>query len=172
MTPSDGFTEFVAGHGRSLLRTAWLLTGDWAAAEDLVQTTFGTAWRHWDRVAGTDVPLSYVRRIMLNTHLKARRRRWHGEHPVAVVPEEPDRPADAALETSDIRHSLCAALATLPPRQRAVVVLRYFSDLSENQTAAELGCSVGTVKSQASRAMAALRSHPALAGLLTMEANR
>ena len=105
--------------------------------------------------------------MMINLQLKARRRRWNGERPVAVVPE---RPAGDPLATAEVRHSLRAALATLPPRQRAVVVLRYFCDLTEAQTAAELGCSVGTVKSQASRAMTTLRSHPALAGLLTAEA--
>jgi RNA polymerase sigma-70 factor (sigma-E family) len=165
----DGFTDFVTVQGRGLLRTAWLLTGDWPAAEDLVQTTFIKVWRHWERVRDTDDPAAYVRRILVNTHLKMLRRRWSGERPAAELPEGTD--ALDALEASDVRHSLRAALATLPPRQRAVVVLRYFSDLSEAQTAAELGCSVGTVKSQASRAMVTLRSHPALAGLLTVEAN-
>ncbi len=168
MTQPDGFTQFVTAHGRALLRTAWLLTGDWASAEDLVQTTFDRAWRHWDRVATTDDPVPYVRRMMLNLHLKARGRRWNGERPVAVVP---DQPGGDALAISDVRHSLVTALATLPPRQRAVVVLRYFSDLTEAQTAAALGCSVGTVKSQSSRAMTALRSHPALSGLLATEVN-
>jgi len=159
----DGFTGFVAGQGRGLLRTAWLLTGDWASAEDLVQTTFTQVWRSWDRVRRKDDPSTYVRRIMLNAHLKQQRRRWHGERPTAVLPEAPGRDV---TQDSDVRQSLRTALATLPPRQRAVVVLRYFTDLSEAQTAAALGCSVGTVKSQASRAMVALRAHPALAGLL------
>jgi RNA polymerase sigma-70 factor (sigma-E family) len=163
----DSFTDFVTGQGRGLLRTAWLLTGDWASAEDLVQTTFTKAWRHWDRVGDTDDPAAYVRRIMLNCHLRTMRRRWNGERPTAELPEVPGDDEQAA---SDVRTSLRTALAALPPRQRAVVVLRYFSDLTEAQTAAELGCSVGTVKSQASRAMATLRSHPALAGLLTVEA--
>jgi RNA polymerase sigma-70 factor (sigma-E family) len=165
----DSFTDFVTEQGRALLRTAWLLTGDWAAAEDLVQTTFTKVWRHWDRVQDTNDAVSYVRRMMLNCHLKTLRRRWNGERPTAVLPEIVCADEHAA---SEIRASLRAALATLPPRQRAVVVLRYFNDLSEAQTAAELGCSVGTVKSQASRAMATLRSHPALAGLLTVEATR
>lgn len=168
MTQSDGFTEFVTGNGRALLRTAWLLTGDWAAAEDLTQTTLDRVWRRWDRVAAADDPVPYVRRMMVNLHLKARRRRWNGERPVAVLP---DRPSDDALATSDVRHSLRAALMTLPPRQRAVIVLRYFCDLTEAQTATELDCSIGTVKSQSSRAMSALRSHPALSGLLTAEAS-
>lgn len=167
MARPDSFTDFVTEQGRGLLRTAWLLTGDWAASEDLVQTTFTRVWRHWDRVRDADDPASYVRRIMLNCHLKTLRRRWNGERPTATLPEVAGVDAHAA---SEIRTSLETALATLPPRQRAVVVLRYFSDLTEVQTAAELGCSVGTVKSQASRAMVTLRSHPALAGLLTVEA--
>jgi RNA polymerase sigma-70 factor (sigma-E family) len=164
MTGSEDFTAFVTGHGRGLLRTAWLLTGDWPAAEDLVQTTFAKAWRSWESVQATDDPLAYVRRILVNTHLREGRRRWKGEEPTADLP---DRPGPDEAAGSDVRQSLRRALAALPPRQRAVVVLRYYSDLTEAQTATALGCSLGTVKSQAARAMATLRSHRELTGLLT-----
>jgi RNA polymerase sigma-70 factor (sigma-E family) len=166
VTGPDGFDDFVVEHGRGLLRLAWLLTGDWAAAEDLVQTTFTKTWKNWDRVSRADEPAAYVRRILVNTHLRWRRRRWTGEQPYAEVPEQADRDE---IGTVELRQSLRTALGTLPPRQRAVVALRYFADLSEIQTAAALGCSTGTVKSQASRALATLRSNPALADLLAVE---
>lgn len=168
MVATDGFDDFVVGQGRGLLRSAWLLTGDWASAEDLVQSTLAKTWRRWPKVREADDAAAYVRRILINTHLGMRRRRWIGERPTADLPETAT--SDTTVD-SDLRHCIRAALAALPPRQRAVVVLRYFCDLTESQTAAELGCSVGTVKSQASRALAVLRSDPALIGVLTTEMN-
>ena len=166
MSESDAFVRLVTAHNRELLRAAWLLTGNWASAEDLLQTTLTKVWQNWDKVTKADEPLAYVRRILVNTHLKLASRRWRAELPYA---EPPDLPAQDGMTGSDLRAALAKALAGLPPRQRAVVVLRYLCDLSEAQTAETLGCSIGTVKGQASRAMAILRTEPALAGLLDVE---
>ena len=160
MQSSDDFREFVVGRQRDLLRTAWLLTGDWGTAEDLVQTALVRAWPHWRRVGG-DGADAYVRRIMVNKSLDWRRRRWHGEVPTEVLPETSE-PDDAGVE---LKHVLLVAIRTLPPRQRTAVVLRYFDDLSEVATAAAMGCSVGTVKSQTAKALTALRRHPGLSEL-------
>jgi RNA polymerase sigma-70 factor (sigma-E family) len=149
------FDEFVAARSRALLRTAYLLTRDHALAEDLLQTALTKAWFAWGRIDGNAEP--YVRRILVNTYASWWRRKWHGEHPTDELPE---RSVDgAAGEPTD----LWAAMARLPRRQRAVVVLRYFEDLTEAQAAEVLGCSVGTVKSQTSKALAKLRIDPALA---------
>jgi RNA polymerase sigma-70 factor (sigma-E family) len=166
LSESDAFVELVTAHERELLRAAWLLTGSWVSAEDLLQTALTKVWQNWGKVAKADEPLAYIRRILVNTHLKLAARRWKGELPYAELPDRPGRDGTAG---SDLRSGLTRALASLPPRQRAVVVLRYLCDLSEAQTAATLGCSIGTVKGQASRAMAILRTDPALAGLLDVE---
>lgn len=157
------FREFVVSRQRGLLRSAWLLTGDWAAAEDLVQTSLLKVWPRWPRVVANGHEDAYVRRVVLNTYLSSRRRAWHRERPTADVPE-----AEAAdtLTGSELRPALLNGLAALPPRQRAVVVLRYFEDLSEAQCAEALGCAVGTVKSQTSKALATLRRNPLLVSLL------
>lgn len=159
MGEPQGFTEFVSANSRSLLRAAWLLTGDWSTAEDLVQTSLAAAWPRWSSIATS--PHAYVRKIMTTTYLRWRRRRWTGEVPTEALPEPMSTEADG-----DARLSIQAALATLPARQRAAVVLRYFADLSEADTAAALGCSVGAVKSHTARALARLRELPALAEIL------
>jgi RNA polymerase sigma-70 factor (sigma-E family) len=164
MDEPEGFRDFVASRSRPLLRSAWLLTGDWALAEDLVQTALASTWVRWARVVRKDAPELYVRKVMVTTYLSWRRRRWHGELPAQVLPESAvgtDLMADA-----DLRESLRVELAGLPRRQRAVLVLRYFDDLTEVQAAAILGCSVGTVKSQTSRALARLRESPTIGALL------
>jgi RNA polymerase sigma-70 factor (sigma-E family) len=153
------FQDFVLARRRSLLRTAWLLTGDWHTAEDLVQTALVRCYPHWKRVAA-DNPDAYVRRAIINVHASSWRRRWRGEIPTATV-------ADSATQTdqyadADERRILIAALQALPPRQRATVVLRFFDDLTETDTAMALGCSVGTVKSQTAKALAALRANGVL----------
>lgn len=159
-TPPPGFTEFVLGRSASLFRTAVLLTRNRHTAEDLVQSALTKGWRKWDRIEGE--PEAYVRRILINEFLSDRARRWSGEHPTEALPEQPvhDRlggvPADPATVVTD-QQTLADAVAALPPRQRAVIVLRYFHDLTEAQTAAAMGTSTGTVKSQHSRALAALR---------------
>jgi RNA polymerase sigma-70 factor (sigma-E family) len=162
VSPEQDFREYVLARQRALLRTAWLLTGDWAAAEDLVQTALMRAWPRWGRLAGGDGADHYVRRVLLNTFNSSWRRKWRGEAPTQDLP---DGPAVDGQGRVDLRMSLTAAVRTLPPRQRAVVVLRYFDDQSEAQTAAVLGIAVGTVKSQAAKALATLRADPALAGL-------
>jgi RNA polymerase sigma-70 factor (sigma-E family) len=145
------FEEFVA----ALWRSAWLLTGDSQKAEDLVQTTLVKCWPRWSRIADGGAVEAYVRRAMLTTYTDWWRRRWTGEVPTGTLPE-----AGSVGETSlsDDRRDLVRALATLPRGQRAVLVLRYFEDLTEAQTAEALGISVGTVKSQSARALATLRA--------------
>ncbi len=160
--PPNGFRDFVAARSPALVRSAWLLTGDEALAQDLVQTALAKTWERWERVERQDAPEGYVRRVMVSTFLSWRRRRWHGEVAVAAVPDRP-LTADAFAE-ADTRRAVQSALRELPPRQRAVVVLRYFDDLTEAQTAELLGCAVGTVKSQAAKALAKLRNSAALLG--------
>jgi RNA polymerase sigma-70 factor (sigma-E family) len=157
----EDFRRFLVGRQRSLLRTAWLLTGDWASAEDLVQTTLIAAWPRWGHISATANPDAYVRRILVNKSHDWRRRRWHGEIPTAALPEGPV----AEGPDTELTRVLVHALHALPPRQRTVIVLRYFDDLTEGETAAAMDCAVGTVKSQASKALAALRRHPDLADL-------
>ncbi len=152
------FEAYVAARGDALHRTAYLLTHDHGLAEDLVQTALAKAWGSWSRIEGDPDP--YVRKVMVNTFATWWRRRWNGEHPTEHLPERsaPDHGDDVAT-----RNGLVDALAGLPRRMRAVVVLRYFEDLTEAQTADVLGISVGTVKSQTSKALAQLRVAPALA---------
>lgn len=151
---TDAFTAFVAARSTALLRTAYLLTGDRGHAEDLVQTALLTTFRHWSRVRRQDRPEAYVRKVMLNSQRMVWRRPVR-EQVVADVPE----PVDGEhVDAGPGQDAMWAALAELPPRMRAVLVLRYWEDLSERETAELLGCSVGTVKSQASRGLARLRA--------------
>ena len=163
MAPSRtplAFEDFVAARGAALLRTAWFLTGDHHRAEDLVQTALAQAWLHWDGIDrdGTGSHMAYVRRVMVTTYAAWWRRRWNAEQPTAVLPD----PAPWRDDPTDLRRDVLTALARLPRGQRAVVVLRYFDDLTELQTAEVRGCSVGTVKSQTARALAVLRRSPLL----------
>lgn len=153
---SDAFDEFVAVRSPHLLRTAFLLTRDHALAEDLLQTALTKAWFAWGRIDGDPEP--YVRRILVNTYATWWRRRWNDEHPTEELPE-----AAATGGATEDSHDLWQAMGRLPRRQRAVVVLRFFEDLSVAETAHLLGCSTGTVKSQLSKALAKLRIDPALA---------
>ena len=151
----DDFDEFVRGSATRLLRTAVLLTGDRAAAEDLVQETYERIYVHWPRIR-TGVPEAYARKTLAN--LAANRWRTRRRRPAEVaLADDHDRPTPDGSEDYAVRHELLAALQTLPPRQRAVIVLRYYEDLTETQTAEALGCAVGTVKSQTSRALDRLR---------------
>lgn len=159
----EGFRAFVETRSPALLRSGWLLTGDWTSAEDLVQTALAAAWPRWGSVYHAPEP--YVRKIMVNTFLRWRQRRWNGEVATANVPELAAY-GDVFAQV-DSRAALTAALDRLPPRQRAVVVLRYFADQSEAQTAEIMGCSVGAVKSHAAKAIARLREAPGLAELMT-----
>lgn len=153
----DDFRAFVAGRSAALLWFAHLLTGDRADAEDVVQTALARTAAGWHRLRRTDNPEGYVRRAIVNTHLNAVRRRSWRERPAAELPE-PAPTAPSAEEELDERDAMWRTLATLPPRQRAVLVLRYYEDLSEADIAEVLGCSRGTVKSQAAKAMAHLRA--------------
>ncbi len=149
MATDEDFREFVESRYTDLLRTAFLLTGSSHAAEDLVQDALLLVMRSWARVEN---PIAYARRTIMNLYLNSLRRRTR-EVLTAMVPEktagEPDRVAD--------RSALWPALRALPPRTRAVIVMRYWLDMSEHDTALVLGCSPGTVKSTASRGLARLR---------------
>jgi RNA polymerase sigma-70 factor (sigma-E family) len=151
MADRSGFDEFVATRSQVLLRTAYLLTGEHALAEDLLQTALAKCWFAWGRIDGPPEP--YVRRVITTTYATWWRRKWKAERPTGELPEVVAE-ADTSVEDRD---ALWRALATLPRRQRAVVVLRYYEDLSEAQTAMVLGCSVGTVKSQLHKAIKSLQ---------------
>lgn len=169
MVDAVGFREFVETNSTALLRAGWLLTGDWTAAEDLVQSALLVAWPRWSALRDPNAGFAYVHTCMTRVFLRDRRRRWSGERPSERVGERVsvgDRTAEI-----DLRESLRAALDGLPDRQRAVVVLRYFGDLSEADTAAALGCSRGAVKSHAARALARLRTVPGLLETLTGDAS-
>ncbi|CAA9250587.1 MAG: hypothetical protein AVDCRST_MAG41-1878 [uncultured Corynebacteriales bacterium] len=148
MDPDEDFRAYVAHRSPALLRTGYLLTGDAAAAEDLVQSALAKTWRHWRRVAAMGNPDAYVRRVMLNERRSWWRRTGAREQLVGVPPERPG--PDEAVAHAD-RDRVWRAMSRMPPRMRAVLVLRYWDDLSEAEIADVLGCSTGTVKSQASR---------------------
>lgn len=157
VVPTDGavsFDAFVAARSQALVRTAYLLTRDHALAEDLVQTALAKAWFHWSRIR-EDSPEPYVRRILVTTYATWWRRRWNGEIPTADLPE-------ASTAHGDDRLDLWDAIGRLPRRQRAVIVLRYYEDLSEAETARLMGSTVGTVKSQTAKALAKLRVDPSV----------
>jgi RNA polymerase sigma-70 factor (sigma-E family) len=153
-----GFETFVVARSRDLLRTAVLLTHDRGHAEDLLQIALIKAHRRWNRIAGDD-PYPYVRRILVTAAASWRRRRATQE--IVSMPAHDlvgaDPTEDVAKDMAE-REQLVAALATLPPRMRTVLVLRYAEDLSEAATAELMGCAVSTVRSQTVRGMARLRS--------------
>jgi RNA polymerase sigma-70 factor (sigma-E family) len=165
---TNDFARFVEAREQALRRTAWLLTGDWGLAEDLVQTALARAWPRWERINRRDDPEVYVRRVIVNTWRTWSRRRWRGEKASPAVADAPAG-GDMATEVA-MRMALRDALATLTGRQRAVLVLRVYDDLPEAQVADMLSCSVGTVKSTMSRALARLRDDPRLAGFMQREA--
>lgn len=148
------FAEFAAARWQSLFRFAYLVTGSSSEAEDCVQTALAKAYAAWSRIEQVEHPDAYVRKILLNTFLSARRRR----HPVHLSSAD-------ALEAQESSHEMAtaerldvlAAIRQLPPRQRAVIVLRFYSDASVQETADALGCSVGTVKSQTADGLRNLR---------------
>lgn len=149
------FAEFVDSRRVSLWRTAWALTGDAGKAEDLVQTALMKVWPRWTAVTRAGDPEPYVRRTLYTTYVSWWHRRWSAESPTDSLPE---RASDDEIGRVGLRRDLLTAMSRLPRGQRAVLVCRYFDDLTEAQTAATLGCSVGTVKKQASRALATLRT--------------
>ncbi len=158
----DSFAAFVLHRSDALLHTAYLLTQDRQLAEDLLQTALAKAWPRWSRIDAS--PQAYVRKILVNTYSSWWHRRWNGElstgQPPVATSDEPDGDT-----TTDVR----TALERLPKRQRAVIVLRFFEDLTEAETARIMQCTVGTVKSQTSKALAKLRVDPALVDDLSVD---
>lgn len=152
----DEFTAFVVAHGAALLRTAVLVTGDRHSGEDLVQTALTKAYGAWSKVAAADSPLAYVRRLMINAHLSWLRRLTSTEQVWETLPEP------GSADDTQARHAdgdeLRRALLQLSPRVRTAVVLRYFDDLGEVETAAAMGCSRSTVNNSVTRGLATLRA--------------
>ncbi|MER5523583.1 SigE family RNA polymerase sigma factor [Streptomyces sp. NPDC002677] len=166
---NEEFQSFMTGRWPRLMRTAYLLTGEQHAAEDLVQSTLERVFVAWRKVGSADDPEAYVRRVMMNAHARRHRRKLKeflapkdDSGLVREVPDTGDRIAQA-----DDRSALLKALAQLPVRQREAVVLRYWEDLTETQAAEAMGCSVGTVKSNAAKGIAKLRAIPGLAEMVT-----
>lgn len=155
------FREFAREHVVALRRSAFLLCGDWHTADDLVQAMLIKLHGAWPRISRRHQPVSYARKVLLRCWLDERRRPWRrAERRDGELPEGAD-PADGPADLQDaagVRAELFGLLGVLPSRQRAVLVLRYFEALSVTETAAALGCSGGTVKSQASRGLTVLRA--------------
>ena len=158
MREPPGFREFVESRSPALLRTAWMLTGDQAAAEDLLQTALARTWPHWTRVAEGH-PDAYVRKVMVRVNVSWRARRWNRELPTldGQPHERGHQPSLDDAGRADDRLELVEALMGLPVRQRQVVVLRYFDDLSVDEVSEVMGCSAGTVKSQSAKGLTKLR---------------
>ena len=156
----EDFRSYVVARSPALLRTAYLLTGDRADAEDLLQTALAKTYLAWERIREREALDGYVRRVMVNTQTSWWRRRRVDEYATSDLPDRPGPGGDVTDAFTDavaLHDALWTALAGLPKRQRAMVVLRYYEDLSEAETAAVMGVSVGTVKSTTSRALAKLR---------------
>jgi RNA polymerase sigma-70 factor (sigma-E family) len=153
VTSADDFIEFASLASPRLRRTAFLLCGDWQTAEDLAQTTLAKMFAAWRRVSQLDATHAYATRTLINVYLAGRRRKRATE----LLPGRlPDRAVEA--QAPELRLVVLDALATLPPKARAVVVLRYWEDLSIEQVAELLGCSTGNVKSQSARSLDKLRA--------------
>ncbi|MGW5359575.1 SigE family RNA polymerase sigma factor [Actinopolymorpha pittospori] len=148
----DDFEEFASARATHLFRTAYLLSGDWHLAEDLVQTALGNIYVAWGRVRKAENPVAYAQTVLLRTFLSHRRRRSSWEAPSDTLPERAAGEPDPIL-----RLTLLEALAQLSPRDRAIVVLRYWEDRSVQETATALGLREGVVRTQSSRALARLR---------------
>lgn len=156
------FAEFVSARWPSLYRLAYLLTASPSDAEDLVQTVLEKAYVRWNRISQMDYAEAYVRRMLVTSMLSGRRRFWHRERPTEHLPEG----TGGSIELGVVDHSLLWPLVcALPDRQRAVIVLRFYEDMSEAQIADTLGCAPGTVKSRTSAAKAALRRALAATGV-------
>lgn len=151
---ADGFVAYVDARRSYLRRVAYLVCGDWHAAEDLVQTALIKLYAAWPRIHTDGAEDAYVRRIIVRAHLDERRRPWRRER-IGLDGVDAVEPESLSFEDND---ALLTALKGLPQGQRTTVVLRYWVGLSVEETADDLGCSTGTVKSQTSRAMAGLRS--------------
>src|SRR5688572_26121394 len=162
MSTDEEFADFVAARWGSLYRLAYLLAASPTGAEDLLQTTLEKAYMNWARIGRMEYAEAYVRRMLANQMVSNRRRAWHRERTSDRLPEV----AGDSVEMPVLDRSLLWPLVcALPDRQRAVIVLRYYEDLSEAQIAEVLGCAPGTVKSQSSAAIRALRRAVAAAGV-------
>jgi RNA polymerase sigma-70 factor (sigma-E family) len=161
--PAD-FAAFVTARYAYLVRAACLAGCSGADAEDAVQHALVITYQRWGRVQRQGDPAPYVFRILFNHVRRSRRRFWHREHPTDILP---DKAAADLTDAWDTAHALSCALRDLPVDQRSVLVLRYYSDLTERQTAEVLGIPSGTVKSRAARALTALAANPALRSLAT-----
>ena len=162
MDQDQDFADFVGARWSSLYRLAYLLAASPSGAEDLLQTALEKAYVNWGRISAMEYPEAYVRRIITTTLVSSRRRAWTRERPTETLPETGDEFGDiGALDRSLLWPLVCA----LPERQRAVIVLRYYEDLTEVQIAQVMGCAPGTVKSQSSAAMRALRRALAASGV-------
>lgn len=148
----EEFVEFVQRYSVPLRRTALLMCGDWHRAEDLVQTTLTKLFRAWSRVRDLEHREAYARRTLIRTAIDESRLHWRRERTAGAVPDHPVPEVDSGLAI-DLRR----ALAALPVRQRATVVLRHWEDLSVPEVATLLNCTEGTVKSQSAKALATLR---------------
>ncbi|MFC0627153.1 SigE family RNA polymerase sigma factor [Kribbella deserti] len=163
------YVEFVEAAGGTLRRTAFLVCGDWHRADDIVQDALYKLYLAWARVDRGGNPLAYARRVVVNAALDQGRRPWRREVPTEVIPDRVALHGDPAGPFG-ARDEMLTALGALAPRQRACVVLRYYEDLSVEQTAEVLSCSAGTVKSQTARALDSLRrviDHPRPIGRLS-----
>jgi RNA polymerase sigma-70 factor (sigma-E family) len=149
------FTSFAEAAAPRLLETAFLLCGNWQAAEDLTQTTLAKVFAAWNRIRSLDAAPAYARRTLLNFYFLEYRKKRLREVLSGDIWDLPERATEP--KTPELRMELTAALAALPPKARAVVVLRYWEDMSIDQVAAQLGCSAGNVKSQSNRALEKLR---------------
>lgn len=162
-TQRQEYVEFVTAATPKLRRTAYLLTGgDAHRADDVVQQTLTRLYVKWHRARAADDVAAYVHRMLVNAFRQERRSRWFGVQLFDRAPEPGQRsapPTDAVVDTVAVR----AALAAVPPGQRVVLVLRFYADLTVEQTAEVLGCSTGNVKSQSARGLAALRRQLPLA---------
>jgi RNA polymerase sigma-70 factor (sigma-E family) len=155
----EDFDDYVRASSRRLLRLAFLLTGDHHDAEDLLQTAYAKALPRWHKIGGIGNPDAYLRRVMVNTNISWWRRRRGREVLEGDVLEPEPRGGETDFDQHIVlQDGVLRALRSLPPRQRTVVVLRYYCDVSEAETASIMGVSIGTVKSQASRAVASLRT--------------
>ncbi|WP_392545198.1 SigE family RNA polymerase sigma factor [Oryzobacter telluris] len=154
--PAEGYEAFVRASTVPLLRVAWLLTGDHHAAQDLVQETHVRMAGRWEQITGHDAdPIAYARTVLHRLHVDAWRRRVR--RPERLVDTAPERAVGDGSGEADLRLTVTDALARLTSKQRSVLVLRYLEDRTEVETAAVLGCSVSTVKSQARHAIERLR---------------
>ncbi|MEP7332821.1 MAG: SigE family RNA polymerase sigma factor [Terracoccus sp.] len=158
------FEAFVNQHGQSLLRLAYVLTGDPHRCQDLTQTALANAYRQWDKVESARAPEAYVRRMLVNAHLDWHRRRSSTEQPTELTPQQLVSVSDHADGVASRDH-LRGLLATLAPRARTTLVLRYYLDLTDEAVAEAMGISAGSVRATASRALASLRERQASDGV-------